>query len=223
MIPWKELGRAVVPGETEPLILSQREDEFVIRVGRHPLMSSRAHVTEELLAELACARLPERAAVRVLVGGLGMGFTLAAALRQVGTSARVEVIELVRALIEWNRGPLGHLAGRPLEDPRASVLEADVAEVIRAAHGVHDAILLDVDNGPNGLTRASNDWLYSADGLRAAHAALRDRGVLAVWSAAPDPAFSRRVREAGFDLEEHQARARRTRGGQHTIWVAARK
>ncbi len=222
MIPWRELGRATVPGETAPLVLSQREDEFVIRIGRHALMSSRAHGTEEMLAELACERVAGRADARVLVGGLGMGFTLAAALRQVGPGARVAVAELVPALIEWNRGPLAHLAGRPLDDPRVFVHEADVGDAIRERQREFDAILLDVDNGPNALTRSSNEWLYSLAGLRAAHEALRERGVLAIWSVAPEREFTRRLGEAGFDVEEHVARARRTKGGQHTLWIATR-
>jgi len=222
MIPWRELGRATVPGETAPLVLSQRGAEFVIRIGRHALMSSRAHGTEEILAELACARIARRADARVLVGGLGMGFTLAAALRQLGPDARVEVAELVPALVEWNRGPLAHLAGRPLDQPRVSVREADVADLIREGHGKFDAILLDVDNGPNGLTRASNNWLYSPGGLRAAREALKERGVLGIWSVAPNREFPRRLREVGFEAEEHLARARRTKGGQHTIWIALR-
>ncbi len=222
MIPWRELGRAVVPGETEPLVLSQREDEFVIRIGRHLLMSSRAHGTEEMLAELACASLEGRDAARVLVGGLGMGFTLAAALRGLGRDARIVVAELVPALVAWNRGPLAPLAGRPLDDARVTVREADVAEVMREQENAFDAILLDVDNGPSGLTRAANDWLYSHAGLRAAHGALRGRGVLGVWSVAPDPAFTRRLREIGFEVEEQVARARRTKGGQHSLWLATR-
>ena len=222
MIPWRELGRATVPGETTPLVFTQRGTEFVIRVGRHALMSSRAHGTEEMLAELACAHIAGRAGARLLVGGLGMGFTLAAALRQVRPDARVEVVELVPALVEWNRGPLAPLAGRPLDDARVSVVEADVANVIREGDGAFDAILLDVDNGPNGLTRASNNWIYSREGLGAARQALRERGVLGVWSVAPDPGFSRKLREVGFEVEEHLARARRTKGGQHTLWIAAR-
>jgi spermidine synthase len=222
MIPWRELGRATVPGETAPLVLSQHEAEFVIRVGSHALMSSRAHGTEEILAELACARIAERAAARIMIGGLGMGFTLAAALRHLQPSARVAVAELVPALIEWNRGPLAHLAGRPLDDPRVSVQEADVADLIRGQHRVFDAILLDVDNGPNGLTRKSNDWLYSRAGLRAAHHALRERGVLGIWSVAPDREFTRRLGDVGFEAEEHVARARRTKGGRHTLWLATR-
>ena len=222
MIPWRELGRATVPGEMAPLILSQHDAEFVIRVGPRTLMSSRTHGTEELLAELACARIAERAGARLLVGGLGMGFTLAAALRHLPAGARVAVAELIPALVEWNRGPLAHLAGRPLDDPRVSVHAADVADMIREARDGFDAILLDVDNGPDGLTRASNDWLYSPAGLSAAYRALRGRGILGVWSVAPDPRFTRRLGDAGFAAEAHVARARRSKGGRHTLWIAAR-
>jgi spermidine synthase len=223
MIPWREIGRATVPGATAPLVLSQHQDEYVIRIGTRPLMSSRSHGTEEMLAERACARIADRAAAKILVGGLGMGFTLAAALRSLPPDARVAVAELVPALVEWNRGPLAALAGRPLDDARVTVHEADVAGMIRAAHGAYDAILLDVDNGPDGLTRASNDWLYAHAGLSAAHEALRERGVLGVWSVAPDAAFTRRLGEAGFEAEEHLARARRTRGGRHTLWIGTRR
>jgi spermidine synthase len=196
---------------------------MVIWIGRCPLMSSRAHGTEELLAEVACARVAGRAAAQVLVGGLGMGFTLAAALRHLGPDARVEVAELVPALVAWNRGPLARVAGRPLDDPRVSMRDADVADVLRARSHAFDAILLDVDNGPNGLTRASNDWLYSPAGLCVARGALRDEGVLGVWSVAPDRAFARRLRNGGFDVEERTARARSTRGGRHTLWFATRR
>src|SRR5260221_3697430 len=160
MIPWRELGRATVQGQKAPLVLSQRDTEFVMRIGPHLLMTSRSHGTEELLAELACARIPERGAARILVGGLGMGFTLAAALRRLPPGARVEVAELVGAVVAWNRGPLAHLAGSPLDDPRVSVREADVADVMRERRDAFDAILLDVDNGPSGLSRGSNDGLY---------------------------------------------------------------
>jgi spermidine synthase len=222
MIPWRELGRAVVPGQTAPLVLSQHDAEFVIRIGPHILMSSRSHGTEEILAELACARIADRAAARIMIGGLGMGFTLAAALRHLRPGARVAVAELVPAVVAWNRGPLAHLAGQPLDDPRASVYEANVADMIREQHDAFDAILLDVDNGPSGLSRASNDWLYCHAGLRAAHHALRERGILGVWSVAPDRGFTQRLGKAGFEAEEHVARARRTKGSRHTLWLAVR-
>ena len=222
MIPWQEIDRASVPGEPAPLVLLRHGTEFVIRIGPHALMSSRAHGSEEALAEWACGGIADRNRARVLIGGLGMGFTLAAALTQLRPDARVVVAELVAAVIEWNRGPLAHLAGRPLEDPRVSTREADVAEVIRVANSDFDAILLDVDNGPAGLTRASNDRLYTHGGLREAWRALRGGGVLGVWSVAPDREFARRLGEAGFSVEQRIVRARRTRGGRHTLWLARR-
>ena len=193
MIPWQELGRASVPGCEAPLVLFQRGHEFVIRTGPHALMSSTAHGSEEALAERACDRIAGRASARVLIGGLGMGFTLAVALAHLQDTASVVVAELVPTVIEWNRGPLADLAQRPLEDPRVSVHEGDVADVIRSRASEFDAILLDVDNGPNGLTRKSNDGLYSAAGLGGAFRALRRGGVLGVWSVAPDRAFTRRL------------------------------
>ena len=222
MIPWQLLGSAPVPGNDAPLTLHQRGGEFVIRIGAVALMSSMAHGSEEALAELACARISGRGDARVLVGGLGMGFTLAAALRHLGPAARASVAELVPAVVEWNRGPLAHLAGRPLDDPRVVVREADVGACMRAERAAFDALLLDVDDGPNGLTRAGNDWLYSAAGLRCALAALREGGVLGVWSVAPDDAFTRRLVRAGFEVEESVVRARRTKGGRHTLWLATR-
>ncbi len=211
-----------MPGATAPLVLLQRGHEFVIRTGPHALMSSTAHGSEEALAGLACDRIADRSAARVLIGGLGMGFTLAVALAHLRPTARVVVAELVPAVVEWNRGPLAHLAQRPLEDPRVAVHEGDVADVIRASAGAFDAILLDVDNGPNGLTRKSNDGLYSVVGLGAAFRALRGGGVFGVWSVAPDRAFTRRLTECGFAAEEQIVRARRTKGGRHTLWLATR-
>ncbi len=222
MIPWQLLGRAAVPGNAAPLTLHERGGEFVIRIGATALMSSMAHGSEEALAELACARIAGCEDARVLVGGLGMGFTLAAALRHLGPRAHVVVAELISAVVEWNRGPLAHLAGRPLDDARVSVSDGDVGECIRGGRAAFDAILLDVDDGPNGLTRAANDTLYSAAGVRAALAALREGGVLGVWSVAPDAAFTRRLERAGFAVEESIVRARRTKGGRHTLWLAKR-
>ncbi|MEO5618605.1 MAG: hypothetical protein ABIS67_12625 [Candidatus Eisenbacteria bacterium] len=222
MIPWREIGRAAVPGEDAPLVLSQHGDEFVIRIGPHALMSSAAHGSEEALAEQALARIAALAGARVLVGGLGMGFTLAAALRRLPPNAEVVVCELVPAIVEWNRGSLAHLANRPLDDPRVSVRVCDVELVVRESAVAFDAILLDVDNGPNGITRRSNDRLYSQEGLRAAFRALRPGGVLGLWSVAPDREFSSRLAEVGFSVEETTARARRTKGGRHTLWLATR-
>ena len=222
MIPWQRLGSAELPGEKLPMVLYQHDAEFVIRVGAVALMGSAAHGSEEALAEWACERLAGRAGARMLVGGLGMGFTLAAALRCLDADARVEVAELVPAVVEWNRGPLAHLAGRPLDDERVTVWEGDVAERIRGARGAFDAILLDVDNGPDAFTVEGNSRLYSPEGLRASLAALRDGGMLGVWSVAPDREFTSRLTQAGFAAEEQVARARRGKGGRHTLWLATR-
>jgi spermidine synthase len=152
-----------------------------------------------------------------------MGFTLAAALRRLGTEGRVVVAELVPAVVAWNRGALAALGGHPLQDPRVTVQQVDVAHILRATREAYDAILLDVDNGPEGLARKENDWLYARPGLEAAHAALRPAGVLAVWSAAPNPVFAQRLRRAGFTVDEVQVPARSSRKGRrHTIWLAGR-
>ena len=211
-----------VPGEDATLVLAQRGDEYVIRLGAVTLMSSRAHGSEEALAERTCEHIASRPNARVLIGGLGMGFTLAAALRALPRSARVVVAELVPAIVEWNRGPLAGLSGRPLDDARVNVYEGDVADVLRESDAAFDAILLDVDNGPDGLTRSRNRHLYEAVGLGAAFRALRNDGVLGVWSVAPDAAFTRRLLAQGFETKAHVARARHTKGGRHTLWLARR-
>ena len=223
MTPWTliETVPALQPGEQ--LRLMQRGTEFCIRVGKNELMNSRVYGSEEALAELACAGIADRAKSRVLIGGLGMGYTLAAALRVLPADSILAVAELIPAVVRWNRGPLAHLAGCPLQDPRVEVHETDVAKLMRQKRGIFDAILLDVDNGPEGLTRKSNDWLYSLDGLTAAYSALRARGVLAVWSAGPDPDFTRRLVKIGFDVQEKRVRARGASGGmRHLIWLATR-
>jgi spermidine synthase len=221
--PWILLDSAAVPGNGGELRLYRRGDEFSIKVaGRGELMNSRVHGSEDALAEQTCARLVNRIAPKLLIGGLGMGFTLAAALRHLGDQGRAVVAELVPAVVAWNRGPLGEPAGHPLEDPRVSVREGDVARVLSAGQQAFDAILLDVDNGPEGLTRQQNDWLYGMNGLNAAYAALRPRGVLAVWSASPDPDFVQRLRKVGFEVEEQRVRAHGTKGARHTIWFARR-
>jgi len=183
-------------------------------------MNSRMHGSEEALARIACSRIAERQSAHVLIGGLGMGFTLRAALRELGKDATVKLVELSPAVVAWNREPLANLAGRPLEDPRVQVVEADVAEQIRATRSKYDAIVLDVDNGPEGFTRRGNDWLYGKGGLAAARNALRARGILAVWSAAPAPRFTERMRAAGFKVEDFCVPARGDRGGpNHTVWI----
>jgi len=186
-------------------------------------MNSRVHGSEEALAELAYARIAGRPRPRILIGGLGMGFTLAATLRRLKPEGRVVVAELVPAVVAWNRGPLAALAGHPLQDARVAVREVDVAQILRETRQAYDAILLDVDNGPEGLARRENDWLYARPGLEAAHAALRPAGVLAVWSAAPNQVFAQRLRRVGFTVDEIQVPARRSgKGRRHTIWLARR-
>lgn len=222
MIPWTVLDTAPIPGDPGHLRLLQRGTEFSIQLGHNELMNSRLSGSEEALATLACARVGTRAGARFLVGGFGMGFTLRAALDGLAADARIVLAELVPAVLAWGRGPLAPIAGDPLADPRVEAREADVVGVIRAASGAFDAILLDVDNGPDGLTRAANDRLYDAAGLAAARTALRPGGILAVWSAHPDPAFTQRLRRGGFSVEEVGVRAGRSRGARHTIWLAER-
>jgi spermidine synthase len=223
MNPWVLLDSAQVPGEGGELRLYQRNNEFSIRImGRGELMNSRAHGSEDALAQLTCARLENSTHAKVLIGGLGMGFTLAAALRQLGESAQVVVAELVPAVVVWNRGALGELAGFPLQDPRVTVREGDVARILKREQNAYDAILLDVDNGPEGLTRKQNDWLYSESGLNAAYAALRPKGILAVWSAGPAQEFMQRLRKVGFEVEEVSVHAHGSKGTRHVIWFARR-
>ena len=223
MVPWILLGTTTVPGDGGELRLLQRGAEFSIRLGRTELMNSRVHGSEEALARLACARIAACARPRILIGGLGMGFTLRAALDATGPAARVVVAELVPEVVAWNRGPLAGVSSHGLADARVSIREADVATLIRAESAAYDAILLDVDNGPAALTRKANDRLYDPAGLGMTWAALRPGGVLAVWSAAPDRTFTRRLRQAGFAVDERRVRARGDRGGaRHLVWIAAR-
>lgn len=221
MNPWVLLDEVEVPGDGGAMKLYQRAHEFSISVKNEELMNSRMHGSEDALAELACKRVADRQAPRVLIGGLGMGFTLGAALEHLGSNADVVVAELVPAVVKWNRSHLAELAGRPLEDSRVTVRESDVGLVIKEQTAAYDAIMLDVDNGPDGLTHEGNDRLYTHGGLAAAKAALRPGGILAVWSAEPDKSFSKRIRGSGFKMEEVTVRARAKRGGRrHTIWVA---
>jgi len=223
MIPRNRIGTALIPGTKVELQLYQSGELFSIRIpGRGDLMNSRTHGSEKALAELACAKIAGVKKPRVLIGGLGMGFTLAATLQTVGPDAEVVVAELVPEVVEWNRTLIGAPSGHPLADPRSRVYVGDVADLIRQSAGGFDAVLMDVDNGPEALVRRENDWLYSGDGLRATRAALRPRGVLAVWSASPDRAFSKRLQHAGFDVNEHVVRPHRAgKGPRHTIWIAA--
>ncbi|WP_304641654.1 spermidine synthase [Pseudomonas sp.] len=216
------LGTAVIPNDGGALNLFAYGDDFVIKLegGKGgQLMNTRTHGSEDALAEIPCRKIASRAGARVLIGGLGMGFTLASALRNLRGDAQVDVAELVPGVIEWNRGPLGDKAGRPIEDPRAKVLNVDVAELLKAEPAGYDAIMLDVDNGPEGLTHSANTWLYSLEGLSACARALRPQGLLAVWSASADRQFSQRLARAGFKAEEVQVYAHGNRGARHTIWI----
>ena len=221
MLPWTLIGEARVPGDGEEMRLLQRGTEFSIRVGGYELMNNRLYGSEDALAALTCERLGPRRNARLLIGGLGMGYTLARVLRSVEASAEVVVAELVPEVVEWNRGPLAHVAGNPLADPRVKVHEGDVASLIRKSRAEWDAIALDVDNGPVALTAKNNDWLYTLPALRAAHAALRPKGILAVWSAGGDPSFTHRLKQAGFSVEEIPARGRGAgKGPRYLVWIA---
>ena len=223
MIPWVHLDTAAMPGGGGTLRLMQRGQEFSIMAeGGIELMNSRLSGSEQALAELTAARLAGRPGQRVLIGGLGMGFTLRAALAAWPGDAAIMVGELVPQVVDWARGPMAAIHGASLDDPRVAIAVGDVRGQI-AGQGVWDAILLDVDNGPEGLTRRANDSLYDAAGLAAAHRALRPGGVLAVWSSAPHAVFSRRVRQAGFAVEELKVKAGPgRRKASHVIWLAVR-
>jgi len=223
MIPWLQVDTARVPGADVELRLMRRGAEFSMMLGQNELMNSRLSGSEEALATLACRRIEAAECPHVLIGGLGMGFTLRAALAVLGTDARITVAELVPAVIAWARGPMADIFADSLDDPRASILSADVMEVIRSHASAFDAILLDVDNGPEGLIRKANDALYDPKGLTAIRRALRRGGVLAVWSSGPHPLFSKRLRDADFDVSEVAVRATaKRRGARHVIWFATK-
>lgn len=222
MIPWQHLDTAQVPGDGDELRLMRRGNEFSIMTGGIELMNSRLSGSEEALATLAFERIGARVRARVLIGGLGMGFTLRAALAAFGEDAEIVVAELVPGVITWARGPLGELYGDSLSDPRVTLHQGDVGELIGAGDGAWDAILLDVDNGPGGLSRKENDGLYSPTGLTTARRALRSGGVLEVWSSTRDTAFTQRLKRAGYTVEEIGVRAHKGRGARHVIWMATR-
>lgn len=216
------IGTAAVPGGVE-LKLFRRGTDFMIVLDRNELMSTRMNGSEIALADMTCDRLSGGSAPHILIGGYGMGFTLRAALARLEPQARVTVAELVPEIIAWARGPMASVAAGCLDDPRVHLVAGDVASVIEAGNGTYDAILLDVDNGPDGLTRLENDRLYSMRGLAEARAALKPGGVLAIWSAAPDNAFTRRLSQAGYAVEEVAVRARTNgKGPRHVIWFATK-
>jgi spermidine synthase len=223
VIPWSLLDTAQVPGGGDELRLLRRGAEFSIKLGNNELMNSRLSATEQALATIACEKIRTHERPRILIGGLGMGFTLRAALVVLGQQAHIIVAELVPAVVAWARGPMAEVFGNSLADPRVHIREADVGDLIGSGRSAYDAILLDVDNGPEGLTRKANDRLYDLDGLAAAYMALRHGGVLAIWSSRPDPKFTQRLRKTGFDVVENPVRAKGPQGGvQHFIWIAMR-
>ena len=218
---WTLLGEAPIPGTENSLSLYQGKDDFFIKLkGGQELMNSRKHGSEDALGALPCKRLQHPDRAHVLIGGLGMGFTLAAALAAVGPQAEVTVAELIPEVVDWNRGPLGERSGRPLDDPRTRIYIGDVAKLLRRSPQRFDVIALDVDNGPEGLTRDSNDWLYSLTGIAVAQQALRSGGVLAYWSAGPDGDFRDALRCCGLEVEEVTVYAHGNKGARHTLWLA---
>lgn len=230
MIPTILLGTAQIPNNGGELRLTQRDNEFAIQLKGVPgeLMASRMHSSELALAELGCAHLQGLENTKVLVGGLGMGFTLAAALKATSSSSEVVVAELVPGVIEWNKGPLGECAGRPLDDERTRVHLGDVAELFTVdlsgsqqnQKTNYDAILLDVDNGPEAFTHADNSNLYAENSLHMIRESLRPKGVLAVWSAWHDPSFTKKLKKAGFEASFKTVRAHKGKGSKHTIYLA---
>ena len=223
MIPWIQIDKTKVPGAEIELSLKRRGAEFSMMLGQNELMNSRLSGSEEALATLSCKRIEGVKRPHILIGGLGMGFTLRAALKVLGSDARVVVAELVPAVIAWARGPMAELFGDSLADPRAEIREADVADVISSSRQTFDAVLLDVDNGPEGLIRKANDALYDNRGLQAIRGALRPGGVLAVWSSGPNMAFTKRLRSADFEVNEVGVRATTKRSGaHHVIWFATK-
>lgn len=223
MIPWEEIDRATVPGRKNELILRRRGEEFSIRTGGTELMNSRMHGSEEALANLAFEHMGQGSGLRILVGGLGMGYTLARTLAMAPSDARILVAELIPEVIAWNRSVFGHLAGMPLNDPRVRVDASDVGAVIHRQTDGFDAILLDVDNGPAGLTQDDNNRLYAENGLKAAFRALTPGGVLGIWSAGDDPVFTRRLANCGFKARAVSVSAVAPgRGGRHVVWIAVK-
>ena len=222
MLPWILIDTAKIPGSSEELRLKRRGSEFSIMLGSNELMNSRLSGSEQALATLSHEKIHNRTAPRILIGGLGMGFTLRAALAAFGQAAQISVAELVPAVVAWAKGPMAELYGTSLADPRVSIVEDDVGTAIRSVRNGYDAILLDVDNGPDGLSRPANDSLYSRKGLADAFGALTTGGVLSIWSSHPAPHFTRRLQQAGFAVEEKPVRAHGKSGARHMIWLAIR-
>ena len=222
MIPWVQLDSAKTGDGAQELRLKRRGSEFSIMLGTNELMNSRLSGSEEALAKLSCQRIAGLRRPRILIGGLGMGFTLRAALAELGEDAGIVVAELVPAVVIWARGPMAEIFGGCLDDPRVTIQETDVGQAIGSGLAAWDAILLDVDNGPEGIVHKGNDALYSNGGIAKANAALRPGGMLAVWSVAPDPHFTKRLGQSGMKVEELKARAHGGKGARHVIWVATK-
>ncbi|OFA31098.1 hypothetical protein BAE46_08980 [Glaciecola punicea] len=222
MIPWVYLGKAIIPNNGGELTLSRRDEEFSIKLSgiRGELMNSRVYNSEQELATLGCAHISTTKNAHVLVGGLGMGYTLAAALGATNNSATVTVAELVPEVVQWNKGPLGRCAKNPLDNPRTKVHIGDIKTLLATRAPTYNAILLDVDNGPEGLTQRDNDWIYSLTGLKDIYQTLLPKGVLATWSAEPDNLFTLRLKKAGYEVSTRIARARKGKGSRHTIFLA---
>lgn len=214
------LGQADIPGGNRVLKLYQGKDDCTIVIsGRGELMSTRKHASEDALGTLPCEMLKDAESASVLIGGLGMGFTLAAVLAATGEKANIVVAELVPEVIEWNKGQLGNYSDHPLNDARSTIYLGDVSDLLRNAEPQYDVIALDVDNGPEALSSSGNDWLYSAEGISCARECLNKDGVLAYWSATPDPQFVKLLRECGLQVSEKYIYAHGSKGTKHTIWL----
>jgi spermidine synthase len=221
--PWVHLDSSPIPGTSATLRLLRQDEAYSIQVGDAELMTNLDRRSEQALATIACTRLRDRPNPRVLIGGLGMGFTLRAALEALGPDAQVVVAELIPSVVAWARGPLAHLFGDSLDDPRVEIVEGDVNRLIQSGPARFDAILLDVDNGPSGMTRRENDRLYDRWGLKRAQYALTRGGILGVWSGKPDRRFKARLRLYGFTVDEVRVRAKGgTDGPRHVLWFAIR-
>lgn len=224
MIPWENIDQAKIPGSPETITLKKRGKEYSIRTAGTELMNSRQHGSEDALASLAINCIDTASDCRILIGGLGMGYTLASALKNSKPDARIIVSELIPAVVMWNKDHIGHLARMPLNDPRVTIEIQDVADIISRSKAAWNIILLDVDNGPNGLTQKANNRLYTDSGIQKAFDALCPGGVLAIWSCNPDPAFTLRLKRCGFITQLQTVKARKSqKGSNHIIWLAKKR
>jgi len=221
MIPWKKLDSTSTPDGKNEVVLLQRDQEFSIRVDGQELMNSRMNGSEKVLAKLACKPISNRQGARVVIGGLGMGFTLASALVHLQSHATVIQVELLPAMVQWHDQFLGHLCDHAVKDGRVEVVTQDIVHYLNNEKQTFDAIILDVDNGPEGLTQAGNNNLYDGAGLGMLKRRLTPGGILAVWSAKDSAPFTQRLKSVGFDVRVHTVSARpNNKGGRHTIWIA---